>query len=103
VEDPDASTLGPGTSPMTVATGRARAYCGPAHGRQWTVDADEPPACVELSVGPTSCLYRLVRQRRNRRPAHDEMGNLLYVHVADRSPNPPEPVLAGRILSVPGT
>ena len=57
----------------------ARAHGGPAHGEEWTVDTDEPPAWVELPVGTSSCYYRLRRQRRSGRPARDDTGSLCYV------------------------
>ena len=59
--------------------GDARAYGGAAHGAQWTVDPVDPPAWVELPIGSSSCLYRLVRHPPTGRPARDHLGNLLYV------------------------
>src|SRR5688572_9326111 len=61
---------------------QARAYGGAAHGHEWPVDDDDPPAWIELPVGVSSCLYRLVRQPRTGRPAHDYRGNYLYVPIA---------------------
>jgi hypothetical protein len=64
----------------------ARAYGGPAHGQQWALEENEPPAWIELAIGAASCLYRLVRQPRTGRPAHDYLGNYLYVPIAAMSP-----------------
>lgn len=77
---------GPGRRPVT---GQGRAYCGPAHGQQWSVIGREPPAWVELPCGASSALYRLVRQPRTGRPARDELGNLLYVPMAGEHKAPP--------------
>ena len=63
----------------------SRAYGGPAHGQQWSVEEDEPPAWIELAIGESSCLYRLVRQPRTGRPAHDYLGNFLYIPIAPTS------------------
>jgi hypothetical protein len=67
---------GPGCRPVSS---EARAYCGPAHGAQWTVTDPEPPAWVELPCGASSALYRLVRRPHSARPVRDGLGNYLYV------------------------
>jgi hypothetical protein len=67
---------GPGRRPVSS---EARAYCGPAHGMQWTVTGPEPPAWVELPWGTSSVLYRLVRRPHSDRPARDDLGYYLYV------------------------
>jgi hypothetical protein len=69
---------GPGRRP---ASREARAYCGPAHGMQWTVTEAQPPACVELPCGTSSALYRLVRRPQSNGPARDHLGYYLYVPV----------------------
>ena len=100
IHDPDRGAEvipGPGTRPVS---GQARAYCGPAHGQQWPVIGREPPVWVELPCGASSALYRLVRQPRSRRPARDELGNLLYVpmtgdHIAPSTDDAP------RIIAFP--
>nr|WP_166503500.1 STAS domain-containing protein [Modestobacter marinus] len=78
----------------------ARAYCGPAHGQQWTVGHEGPPARVELTVGPASCLYRLLRQRRTGRPARDELGYVSYLPITSGTPIG-KPESGARILTVP--
>jgi hypothetical protein len=60
----------------------ARAYGGPAHGQEWSVEGDQPPSWVELPTGASSCLYRLARHPRTGRPARDPHGNYLYVPIA---------------------
>ena len=76
---------GPGHVRPTAA---ARAYCGPAHGQQWPVGQEGPPAWVELPGGSSPCLYRLVRHPRTGRPARDHRGNYLYVPiVVDGAPD----------------
>lgn len=107
VDTPPADRSDPGAV-THLRTGRrrgggadARAYCGPAHGQQWTVDPGLPPARVELPVGASSCHYRLVRQRRSGRPARDELGNLLYVPMTDGAPGLRGSVAAGRVLPFP--
>ena len=69
---------GPGHVRPTAA---ARAYCGPAHGQQWPIGPEGPPAWVELPGGSSSCPYRLVRHPRTGRPARDHRGNYLYVPI----------------------
>ena len=78
----------------------ARAYCGAAHGAQWTVDPVEPPPWVELPTGSSSSLYRLVRHPRTGRPARDYLGDLLYVPVVDGAA-PPGTCGDARILAIP--
>lgn len=59
---------------------RARAYCGPAHGCGWTVGCDAPLAeQVELAADTGTSSYRLVRDPRTGRPAHDRHGNFVYM------------------------
>ena len=69
---------GPGHVRPTAA---ARAYCGPAHGQEWPIGPEGPPAWVELPCGRSSCVYRLVRHPRTGRPARDHRGNYLYVPI----------------------
>lgn len=88
----------------------ARAYCGPAHGRSWTIDdCTHLPDRVELTTrGATRC-YRLVRDPHTRRPAHDREGNVLYLpecYGAAPSAVGPEhapaaPALPARVARVP--
>ena len=80
----------------------ARAYGGPAHGQEWTVDPVEPPPWVELHTGFSSSLYRLARHPRTGRPARDYLGNLLYVPITDVGPTK-DTRDAARILAFPGT
>jgi hypothetical protein len=76
---------GPGHVRPTAA---ARAYCGPAHGQQWPIGREGPPARVELPGGSSMCPYRLVRHPRTGRPARDHRGNYLYVPiVVDGAPD----------------
>lgn len=84
------------------ASSDARAYGGPAHGEQWTVDLAEPPPWVELPTGSSSCLYRLARHPHTGRPARDHRGNLLYVPFNDVVPPTDSPDDA-RILAFPGS
>lgn len=64
----------------------ARAYGGPAHGQQWTVDPVDPAPWVELPTGSSSSLYRLARHPRTGRPVWDHLDNLLYVPLTDVAP-----------------
>lgn len=71
------------------SAGQARAYCGPAHHRCWTLPpSTDPPALVDLPVPDGSVRYRLVRHPRSGRPARDHCGNFLYVPVPDPRPPP---------------
>jgi hypothetical protein len=77
-----AHTMSPGapTKAISVDGGQARAYCGPAHGRSWTLTRDTtPPGTVELMVGGQQFHYRLVYNPRTRQPAKDHLGNYLYI------------------------
>lgn len=74
---------GPGVRPVSR---ESKAYCGPAHGQQWPVAGAQPSAWVELPVGASSALYRLVRHRATGRPVRDHLGNYLYVPMAGRGP-----------------
>ena len=60
---------------------RARAYCGPAHGQSWEIDAQRPPPrVVRLTVDDQAIsVYRLVCRPRSRRPSRDRSGYYLYV------------------------
>lgn len=75
---PDTSTQGPSRPP---GSGRAcaRAYCGPAHGREWSVDTVRLLDQVELICNGTPVAYRLVRHRHTGRPGRDRLGNHLYM------------------------
>lgn len=66
----------------------ARAFTGPAHGQQWTVGDNKPAPWVELPIGASSCLYRLVRRRRTGSPARDHRGNYLYVPMSEDVSSP---------------
>lgn len=94
-----------GEGPWSVAPARralpqvARAYCGPAHGRTWTVLPDgPPPAVVDVRLDTDSrtgggtgadnppqidqtVRYRLVHHPRTRRPVRDHAGSYLYMPV----------------------
>ena len=91
----------PGPGRRSVS-GQGRAYCGPAHGQQWPVIGLEPPARVEVRCGASSALYRLVRQPRTGRPAHDQLGNFLYVPMAGEHSVPPADTDARVIPFPPG-
>jgi hypothetical protein len=60
---------------------RARAYCGLAHGQQWSLDpGDRLDAVVWLpAYDEHSIAYCLVREHNSGRPARDYLGNLLYM------------------------
>jgi len=61
---------------------RARAYCGPAHGQCWTVDADiELHPVVWLEGGEGSAAYQVTVDPVSRRPARDRLGNVVYMPV----------------------
>jgi hypothetical protein len=68
------------TQALSVDSARGRAYCGPAHGRSWTLTHETtPPETVELVVDGQQCHYRLAYNPLTRRPARDHLGNYLYV------------------------
>lgn len=74
------------TQDTSVDQGRARAYCGPAHGHCWVLDpVAVPPSSVELGVGSDLTCYRLVHHPRTRRPARDYWGNYLYMPLSFES------------------
>jgi hypothetical protein len=77
-----ATPSGPSTKAICVDSGQARAYCGPAHGRSWSLTRDTtPPGTVELMVGGQQFRYRLAYNPMTRRPARDHLGNYLYIAV----------------------
>jgi hypothetical protein len=77
-----AAPSGPPTQAIPLDGGYARAYCGSAHGRSWTLSPDTtPPATVELRVGGQQFHYRLAYNPLTRRPAKDHLGNYLYIAV----------------------
>ena len=60
----------------------ARAYCGPAHGQCWTVDADvELQPVVWLRSGTRPAAYRVTFDPVTRKPARDRLGNAVYMPV----------------------
>lgn len=64
----------------------ARACCGPAHGRCWTVgEGDWPPFAVVLDVARQRVCYRLVHHPRTRPPARDHQGHYPYRPVLNSS------------------
>jgi|SoiMetStandDraft_2_1073263.scaffolds.fasta_scaffold431802_1 hypothetical protein len=78
-----AAPSGAQTRAISVDQSQARAYCGPAHGRSWTLTRDTtPPGTVELMVGGQQFQYRLVYSPQTRQPARDHLGNYLYMPVA---------------------
>src|SRR4051794_31841106 len=100
IREPDQEAeviLGPDSRPVS---GQGRAYCGPAHGQQWPVIGREPPAWVELPCGASSALYRLVRQPRTGRPAHDQLGNFFYVPMSGDH-TAPLPDTQPRVITLP--
>ena len=61
---------------------RARAYCGPAHGQCWSVDADiELLSVVWLEDAAGSAAYQVTLDPSTRRPARDRQGNVVYMPV----------------------
>lgn len=71
-----------GLSLTATAVRHARAYCGPAHGRSWSVQTDGTPAAlVDLDVDGEAVAYRLVHHPRTRRPIRDDHGSFLYMPV----------------------
>ena len=67
----------------------AAAYCGTAHGAEWTVDGSlPPPDKVELWISDSPVWYRLARHPRTGRPAKDWHGRLLYVPALAAGPRP---------------
>lgn len=67
----------------------AAAYCGTAHGAEWTVDGSlPPPDKVELWISDSPVWYRLARHPRTGRPARDWHGRLLYVPALAAGPRP---------------
>jgi hypothetical protein len=100
IHDPDRwAEVIAGTDSRPVS-GQARAYCGPAHGQQWPVIGPEPPAWVELPCGASSARYRLVRQPRTGRPAHDQLGNYFYLPMSGDHTAPP-PGIAPHVITSP--
>jgi hypothetical protein len=76
------SSSGTPTQAIAVDSSQARAYCGPAHGRSWTLTRPStPPETVELMVGGQQFHYRLAYNPLTRRPAKDHLGNYLYIAV----------------------
>jgi len=76
--------------PTGAADRRARAYCGPAHGRSWPLveEAGAPAPTTTLAADGQVMRYRLVLHPRTRRPARDHLGNYLYMflpHLAESS------------------
>jgi hypothetical protein len=61
----------------------ARAYCGPAHGRSWTVDTEvDAQSIVWLRSGRAASVpYRVTLDPTTLRPARDRLGNLVYMPV----------------------
>jgi hypothetical protein len=61
---------------------RARAYCGPAHGRSWIVDTEiELQSVVWLEGGAGSAAYQVTFDPMTSRPARDRLGNFVYMPV----------------------
>jgi hypothetical protein len=80
-----AASSGTPTQAISADQGRARADCGPAHGRSWTLNRDTtPPETVELTVCGQQFHYRLVHSPQTRRPARDHLSN--YLWQCGRSP-----------------
>lgn len=66
---------------MRASVQQCRAYCGPAHGQSWTIEAGAtPPAAVKMSADP-QVVYRLIYRLDNGQPALDHLGNYLYMPV----------------------
>jgi hypothetical protein len=73
------------TNPSGVSTapGQAQAYCGPAHGQRWLVEAGSgPPAVVQLQTTGGTCAYRLLVHPRTHGPARDHQCRYPYLPVA---------------------
>ena len=73
--------VGHDTAAVPLEQCGARAYCGPAHGRAWQVNAHRPPPwTVDLHVdGQPIAVYRLVLRPRSRHPMRNQLGEFLYV------------------------
>jgi hypothetical protein len=76
------STMTAITAALTGTAVRAKAYCGPAHGQDWTIIGGHtiPERVVLDATGGVHC-YQLVHDPRLRRPARDHHGNFLYMPV----------------------
>jgi hypothetical protein len=71
--------------PSEVSTGpvQAQAYCGPAHGQRWPVEAGSGPLdVVQVQTPAGICSYRLLMHPRTRGPARDHQGRYPYLPVA---------------------
>jgi hypothetical protein len=73
----------------------AQAYCGPGHGRRWSVESGDGPAdVVQLQTTRGACSYRLLLHPRSHGPARDHQGRYSYVPVAVGGPVAPSGVRA---------
>ena len=69
------------TGPTGTAV-RAKAYCGPAHGQDWTIIGGHTiPERVDLDAAGGVHSYQLVHDLRLRRAARDQHGDYLYMPV----------------------
>lgn len=69
-------------SSSSADAGRARAYCGPAHGHTWLLEGGSSwPPRIMLGSRDGPHEYRLVHDLRSHRPARDHLGNTLYMPV----------------------
>jgi hypothetical protein len=76
------STITAITAAPTGTAVRAKAYCGPAHGRGWTIIGEHTlPERVVLDAAGGVHSYRLVHDLRLRRAARDQHGDYLYMPV----------------------
>jgi hypothetical protein len=71
------------TSLTSRSTAVARAYGGPAHGRCWPIEDQDPPA--EVAIVPDGPSYRLIHHPRTHQPAKDHLGNYLYMPVSPQA------------------
>jgi hypothetical protein len=57
----------------------ARAYCGPAHQREWQCPEWPPAEVVDVPAGDRAQPYRLVHDPVSGAPARDRRGALVYL------------------------
>jgi hypothetical protein len=70
------------TAAPTGTAVRAKAYCGPAHGRGWTIIGGHTiPERVDLDAAGGVHSYQLVHDPRLGRAARDQHGDYLYMPV----------------------
>jgi hypothetical protein len=95
------AVLIPDSSGVGTAPAQAQAYCGPGHGRRWSVEpGNGPPAVVQLQTPGGICSYRLLVHPRTHGPARDHQGRYPYLPVAGGAVDAP---LIGEAMGTDGT